>query len=45
MRREWFNCSPQEVYEVIKENIDSTVEFNFDVKDYEYEQSLKVWNM
>ena len=45
MRREWFNCSPQEVYEVIKENIDSTVEFNFDVKDYEYEQSLKVWNV
>lgn len=45
MRREWFNCSPEEVYEVIKENIDSTVEFNFDVKDYEYEQSLKVWNM
>lgn len=45
MRREWFNCSPEEVYEVIKENIDSTVEFNFDVKDYEYEQSLKVWNV
>ena len=45
MRREWFNCSPEEVYEVIKENIDNTVEFNFDVKDYEYEQSLKVWNM
>jgi len=41
-RREWFICTPQEVGEFINANIDKTVEFSYNVKDYEYEESKKI---